>query len=263
MLGDGELAEVLHDRVVRFLGGRAGRPVDGVRVDARADGGLAAGGREGRGLALDEALDGALGGQGLAVVDPRGAGRGDRQGCGRDLDFRRGFQGGGLTPPDGHIDLDLNRVSACIFVFGRSFAPRCTAIGTVLNRALFDEVLSLLPVLLGKVASFINGNISRLKSVLLAIISTGITSHSKACPQRIKGVGLVVAVNIGNGVAGFPDGGRLTSAFLVKPANERFTRGGRPRISYLNGVVLAETIAVVPLLISHRNGIFGGSPCRA
>ena len=85
MLGDGELAQLLDDRVVRLLGGRAGRPIDGVRVDALADGGLAAGGLEGRGLAVHEALDGALGGQGPAVVGPLGVGRGDRQGRGRHL----------------------------------------------------------------------------------------------------------------------------------------------------------------------------------
>ena len=96
-LSNGELAEVLRDRVVRPVGGRVGGlPVDGVRVVARADGGLAAGGREAGGLVIHEALDGACGGQGLAVVDPCGVGRGDRQ------SGRRDGNGAGVR---GHVEL--------------------------------------------------------------------------------------------------------------------------------------------------------------
>ena len=259
VLGDGELAEVLGDLVVRRLGGGAlGLPVDGVRVDALADGGLGAGGREGRGLAVHEALDGALGGQGLAVVGPLGARRGDLQGGGLDDDVRRGFQGLGLIL-DGHVNLYLNRIRTCIFVLGCDIAPRFTAIGAVLNCALLDEVLSLVLILLSKIASLVDGDINRRKAMLFAVISVFIADYVKACPQRVKGVSLSTVVNISNGVAGFPDGGRLISTFLVKPTNKRLARGSGFALGYLDGVTLCKTIVVVPLLLVIGNSVCGGA----
>ena len=66
-LGHGKRAKLLGDLVVALLCGGTG-PVDLVRVGAGADGGLGAGDLEVRGLAVYKAVNGTVGGQGLAVV---------------------------------------------------------------------------------------------------------------------------------------------------------------------------------------------------
>ena len=117
-LGDGQLADGFGDRVVRLFGGGAcRRPVDGVGVVARAHLGLAAGGLEGRGLAVDEAGDGAGGGQGVAVVDPGGARRGHRQRRGRDAVRALDAAGVVALAGDGHRD-DARHVGEVIGAVG-------------------------------------------------------------------------------------------------------------------------------------------------
>ena len=151
---------------------------------------------------------------------------------------------------------------SCIFILGCDVAPRFTAIGAVLNSTLLDEFLSLVLILLSKIASLVDGDIDRRKAMLFAVISIFVASYSKACPQGIKSIGLSAIINISNGGAAFPDGGRLASALFVEPTNERFARGERLNISHLNGVALGKAIIVVPLLVFSENGVIGGSPRR-
>ena len=125
-----------------------------------------------------------------------------------------------------------------------------------------DEVLSLLLILLIKLASLIDGDIDRRKSMLLAVISVFVASYSKARPQGIKCIGLITIVNIGNDVAGFPDGGRLASTLFVEPTDEHFVLSSGFVLGHLNGVALGKAIVVVPLLIFGTNGVIGGSPRR-
>ena len=218
--------------VVGLLGGS--RPLDGVRVVACAHIGLAAGYLQVGGFAVDEAVDPASRRKGGAVIRPGCRLGGHRIRSGRDDDVRRGFQGLGLIL-DGHVNLYLNRIRTCIFVLGCDIAPRFTAIGAVLNCALLDEVLSLVLILLSKIASLVDGDIDRRKAMLFAVI------------------------NISNGVAGFPDGGMLISTFLVKPTNKRLARGSGFALGYLDGVTLCKTIVVVPLLLAIGNSVCGGA----
>lgn len=241
--------------VVGLLGGS--RPLDGVRVVACAHIGLAAGYLQVGGFAVDEAVDPASRRKGGAVIRPGCRLGGHRIRSGRDDDVRRGFQGLGLIL-DGHVNLYLNRIRTCIFVLGCDIAPRFTAIGAVLNCALLDEVLSLVLILLSKIASLVDGDIDRRKAMLFAVISVFIADYVKACPQRVKGVSLSTVVNISNGVAGFPDGGMLISTFLVKPTNKRLARGSGFALGYLDGVTLCKTIVVVPLLLAIGNSVCGG-----
>ena len=76
-LGHRKGAEVLGDGVVALLG-RAS-PVNDIGVGTGADLGLGSRGGEGSGLTVDEARDGALGGERSAVVDLGSAGRSDSQ----------------------------------------------------------------------------------------------------------------------------------------------------------------------------------------
>lgn len=95
--------------------------------------------------------------------------------------------------------------------------------------------------------------------MLFAVISIFVAGYIKACPQCVKGVSLSTVVNISNGVAGFPDGGRLISTLLVKPTNKRLARGSGFALGYLDGVTLYKTIVVVPLLLAIGNSVCGGA----
>ena len=263
-VGDGELARLVGDVVVLKVGALE-------RVRGR-DGALA-GADQGLGAGVGAALDALALGEGAcghlelgrgergAVVGLLGVDGPERHVALGDLDIGSSLKSCGLTR-NGYINLNLNRVSACIFALRRDIAPRFTVIGAVLNSTLLDEVLSLLLILLIKVASLIDGDIDRRKAMLFAVIGVFVASYSKARPQGIKGVGLVSAVNIGNGVASFPDGGRLASALFVKPTNERFTRGGWLSIGHLNGVVLGKAVVVVPLQIFSANSVSRSIPRR-
>ena len=123
---------------------------------------------------------------------------------------------------------------------------------------MLDEILSLVLILLSKIASLVDGDIDRRKAMLFAVISIFVAGYIKACPQCVKGVSLSTVVNISNGVAGFPDGGRLISTLLVKPTNKRLARGSGFALGYLDGVTLYKTIVVVPLLLAIGNSVCGG-----
>ena len=153
-LGDGQLADGFGDRVVRLLGGGAcRRPVDGVGVVARVHLGLGAGGLEGRGLAVDEAGDGAGGGQRLAVVDPGGTRRAHRQRRGRDA--VRHVDAAGIVALAGHGHGHAARI-------GRVLGVRqlvVDAFSQLLFAVLHDRLLLLALTVVGNVGQAADGHL--------------------------------------------------------------------------------------------------------
>ena len=264
-VGDGEVALLVSDVVIPL-------EVSALERGRRRDGAIA-GTNQGLGTGVGAPLDALAHGEGArghlkfrrgergAVVRFLGIDRLKRDVALGYLNVRRGFQGRGSIP-NGYINLHLNRIRTRIFVLGCDIAPRFTVIGAVLNCALLNEFLSLVLILLSKIASLVDGDIDRRKAMLFAVISIFIAGYIKACPQRVKGVSLSTVVNIGNGVAGFLNGGRLISTFLVKPTNKRLARGSGFALGYLDGVTLCKTIVVVPLLLAIGNSVCGGGdPC--
>ena len=245
---NGQLALGLRDDVVISVGAVLQRIGEGVIGLANIR--LTTGKAVGCAFVLDPAglgLEGGVAvGERTAVVILGQVGGLKRDGALGNVNGGLGGELGGLFA-NGHVLAHLNGVGAGIREARLVRAPGLAAVGRILNVASRDELLGLRNVLRIQTGTLVDIDVYR-NGMRLAVVRYVLARSREARPQGIEGVRLIVTIYISNLVAGLANRGSLVVALLVHPADEGTVRSRGLTISHREGVVLRETVVVVPLL---------------
>ena len=245
---NGQLALGLRDDVVIGVGAVLQRIGEGVVGLAHVS--LATGKAVGCAFVLDPAglgLEGGVAvGERAAVVILGQIGGLKRDGALGNVNGGLSGKRGGLSA-NGHVLAHVNGVGAGIREARLVRAPGLAAVGRILNVASRDELFGLRNVLRIQTGTLVDIDVYR-NGMRLAVVRYVLARSREARPQGIEGVRLIVTIYISNLVAGLANRGSLVVALLVHPADEGTVRSRGLTISHREGVVLRETVVVVPLL---------------